>query len=99
MDEKRAKYLFHKLFEKGKEDIPLLAGHFVSQYSQEFDKPQLRLSRKAEAVLQNYDWQGSVWELKSLFGKVCLMEDEDVIKPQHVPGRLRKSQEEVIFLP
>jgi DNA-binding NtrC family response regulator len=97
--------LFHRLnmfgilippLRERKEDIPLLAGHFFSQYSNEFDKPQMRLSREAVEVLQNYDWPGNVRELKSLFAKVCLMEDTDVIRPQHLLSRLPKPQEEVI---
>ncbi len=97
--------LFHRLNTFGilvpplrerKEDIPLLANHFFSQYRNEFDRPQMRLSRDAVEVLQNYDWPGNVRELKSLFAKVCLMEDVDVIRPEHLLSRLPKPQEEVI---
>jgi DNA-binding NtrC family response regulator len=97
--------LFHRLNTFGimipplrqrKEDIPLLAGHFFSQYRNEFEKPEMRLSREAVEVLQNYDWPGNVRELKSLFAKVCLMEDVDVVRPEHLLSRLPKPQEEVI---
>ncbi len=79
-----------------KDDIPLLAGHFFSQYRNEFDKLEMKLSREAVDVLRNYDWPGNVRELKSLFAKICLLEDVDVIRPEHLLQRLPKPQEEVI---
>ncbi len=71
-----------------KEDIPLLADHFFMQYKNEFGKPWLQLSDEAVRVLINYDWPGNVRELKSIFAKVCLLEESEVITAEHIMQRL-----------
>ncbi len=81
------------------EDIPLLADHFLSQYKNEFGRQAMRLSSQAMEVLLKYDWPGNVRELKNLLGKICLLEDADVIKPEHLLARLPKPQEEAFSLP
>jgi len=78
-----------------KEDIPLLAEYFFSQYKNEFEKPSLQISWQALEVLKNYDWPGNVRELKSLFAKVCLLADSAVIRPRHLLERLPKPQKEL----
>lgn len=80
-----------------KDDIPLLAEHFFVQYKTEFGKPHMRLSDDAVRVLMDYDWPGNVRELKSLFAKVCLLEEAEVIKAEHILQRLEipSSQESV----
>lgn len=97
--------LFHRLnvfslrippLRERKEDIPLLADYFFSQYKNEFEKQTMRLSHEAVALLGNYDWPGNVRELKSLFAKICLLEDTDVVRPEHLLERLPKPQEEVL---
>ena len=100
--------LFHRLnmfslmvppLRERKEDIPLLADHFLSQYRNEFGRQKMRLSQPALEVLLRYDWPGNVRELKNLLGKICLLEDADVIKPEHLLQRLPKPQEEAFPLP
>lgn len=71
-----------------KEDIPLLAEHFFGQYKNEFGKHSMRLSEEAMDVLRNYHWPGNVRELKSLFAKICLLQDSEVIEPEHINQRL-----------
>ncbi len=71
-----------------KEDIPVLAEHFFSLCKKEFAREDMKLSEEAMEVLQQYDWPGNVRELKSLFAKVCLLEESDVILPEHIFKRL-----------
>lgn len=100
--------LFHRLnmfslrapsLRERKEDIPLLADYFMSQYKNEFGREAMRLSPPASEVLLRYDWPGNVRELKNLLGKICLLEDADVIKPEHLLDILPKPQEEALSLP
>ena len=46
-----------------REDIPLLATHFVHQYAQQFQRPVPVLSEGVLAHLQGYAWPGNVREL------------------------------------
>ena len=48
-----------------KEDIPLLADHFLRKYSHAMNKRFTNLSRAALDVLMNYEWPGNVRELEN----------------------------------
>jgi len=48
-----------------KEDIPLLAGHFLARYGQEMGKPVTGIAQEALNFLINYDWPGNVRELEN----------------------------------
>jgi two-component system response regulator PilR (NtrC family) len=48
-----------------KEDVPLLAGHFLARYSDEMGKNVTGISAQAMDFLINYDWPGNVRELEN----------------------------------
>jgi transcriptional regulator with PAS, ATPase and Fis domain len=48
-----------------KEDIPLLAGHFVEKIAHELGKPISEISEEALRVLMDYNWPGNVRELEN----------------------------------
>ncbi len=59
-----------------KEDIGLLAGHFVKLFSLQEGKPVPDLTRTALERLEKYDWPGNVRELQNIIQKyVLLIED------------------------
>ncbi len=82
-----------------KEDIPVIAEFLLSQCRNEFGRDGMMLSPDAMEVLKNYDWPGNVRELKSLFAKVCLLEETDVIGPEHIYRRLELSPEKQSAMP
>ena len=47
-----------------REDIPMLAAHFVHQYAHEHRRPMRRLSDEVLAYLQGYAWPGNVRQLE-----------------------------------
>jgi DNA-binding NtrC family response regulator len=47
-----------------REDIPLLARHFLLKYAVQFNKPMADFSEEAIQLLQFYDWPGNVRELE-----------------------------------
>jgi two-component system response regulator PilR (NtrC family) len=49
-----------------KEDIPLLAGHFLAIYSKSMGKQVTAVSEKARAKLLKHDWPGNVRELENV---------------------------------
>jgi two-component system response regulator AtoC len=53
-----------------REDIPLLAQHFIRQYSQHFGRRIEGLSPEALAVLQEYRWPGNVRELQNVIERL-----------------------------
>jgi two-component system, NtrC family, response regulator AtoC len=69
-----------------REDIPLLARHFLEHFSREFKKPPLRLSTEAERLLVQYDWPGNVRELRNVIERAMILEEEaGELRPDHLP--------------
>jgi DNA-binding NtrC family response regulator len=55
-----------------KEDIPLLATHFVELLVNELDCPEPRLTRAALETLQCYDWPGNIRELRNVIERAVI---------------------------
>ena len=47
-----------------REDIPLLAEHFLNRYAAKYNFPKIKLTPENEARLQEYDWPGNVRQLQ-----------------------------------
>ena len=70
-----------------KEDIPLLASHFLSHFGTKYNKKRIKgFSPEAEQLLINSSWPGNVRELKNLVERFVVLENTDVIRPEHLPG-------------
>ncbi|MBI5577192.1 MAG: sigma-54-dependent Fis family transcriptional regulator [Deltaproteobacteria bacterium] len=56
-----------------REDIPLLAQHFLGRFSQKFGKPSMSLMPESLETLREYDWRGNVRELENLIERCVLL--------------------------
>lgn len=56
-----------------REDIPLLAYHFLKKFAGELGKNVDRISEDALALLKNYDWPGNVRELKNVMERAVVL--------------------------
>jgi transcriptional regulator with PAS, ATPase and Fis domain len=56
-----------------REDIPLLADHFVRLYASENDKPISGLEPEAMKALLDYDWPGNVRELENAIERAVVL--------------------------
>ena len=56
-----------------KDDIPLLAKHFVELSVKELRCPKPRLTRAGVAKLQSYDWPGNVRELRNVIERAVIL--------------------------
>jgi len=56
-----------------REDIPLLAQHFVELSVKELQCPRPRLTRSGVVKLQNYDWPGNVRELRNVIDRAVIL--------------------------
>jgi DNA-binding NtrC family response regulator len=78
-----------------KEDIPLLAEHFLHRYCQETNKAIDRISREATDEMMLYEWPGNVRELENAVeravvvgkGRSILPEDLPILMPRRSPPR------------
>ena len=65
-----------------KEDIPLLASHFLARIASHLGREEIRLTPEALAALQEYDWPGNVRELEHVLHRAAVLCDEDAIGPE-----------------
>jgi DNA-binding NtrC family response regulator len=65
-----------------KEDIPLLAYRFATQYAQEIGKEILGISPQALELLQGYGWPGNVRELRHAVEQAVILTGESLL-PLH----------------
>lgn len=75
-----------------KEDLPLLARHFIDKFSRQFDKPVRGLTPRASIALSRYNWPGNVRELENAIGHACMMLLSDTIDVGELPEYLRTSE-------
>ncbi|OPY10301.1 MAG: Transcriptional regulatory protein QseF [Syntrophaceae bacterium PtaB.Bin038] len=81
-----------------KEDIPVLAEHFLAKVAQKLEKPVKTLSPGAMQKLMIYSWPGNVRELENMIECAVVMSTENVIHEDLiiVPGR---SDDRISFKP
>ena len=58
-----------------KEDIPLLAEHFLKIYCKKYQKPDLRVPEYVVRKLQKYDWPGNVREFQHALERAVILSD------------------------
>ncbi len=58
-----------------KEDIALLASHFLSQYAKKYYYPQLNLTTREKSLLADHHWPGNVRELKNVVEQAVILSD------------------------
>jgi len=71
-----------------KEDIELLANHFISTFNREFKKNIKTISSEVADILREYNWPGNVRELKNIIERAVLLDAEDSIKVEHLPAEI-----------
>jgi len=67
-----------------KEDIPLLANHFLKKYRRESGKGKMVLSDESMAALKRRDWPGNVRELENTIYRAMLLSESEMILPDHL---------------
>ena len=72
-----------------REDIPLLAEHFLKHAKERNNKPITGISTGALQLLMGYDWPGNVRELENVIERVALFEESNVIQASSLPPEIR----------
>jgi len=68
-----------------KEDIPLLANHFLQKQAELYDEPVKRLSEQALKILMDYHWPGNIRELANAIEYAHIACRSPVIEPEYLP--------------
>jgi DNA-binding NtrC family response regulator len=73
-----------------RDDIPLLASHFLRRFSEQFQKAVVRMSRSVMHALQEHTWPGNVRELENVIQRAVALADGTTIELWHLPAMLRE---------
>lgn len=69
-----------------KEDIGILAQHFIQKYCAKLNKPEMQLSRSALKSLLNYNWPGNIRELENIMERSIILSKGDIINDIPLPS-------------
>jgi two-component system response regulator PilR (NtrC family) len=72
-----------------KDDIPLLAEHFLSKYAEQMKKPVRSVAQASLPLLQSYGWPGNVRELENVIERAVALEQTPSILPDSLPPHVR----------
>ena len=68
-----------------KEDIPMLAEHFLNMFKMETGLHDLTISDKAMERMMEYDWPGNVREFRNAIERAVVMGNGKIIMPDDLP--------------
>ncbi|MBX7148625.1 sigma-54 dependent transcriptional regulator [bacterium] len=80
-----------------RDDIPLLAQHFLEYYSAKNDKIFLDFASDALEALINYDWPGNVRELENTIERVVVLNNDSQVKLKFLPKNIQKVRCSISF--
>jgi two-component system response regulator PilR (NtrC family) len=72
-----------------REDIQLLAEHFVVKYTEQMDKEITGISHEAMELLVRHDWPGNIRELENVVERAVALEPTPAILPDSLPAAIR----------
>src|SRR5438445_3024845 len=68
-----------------REDIPLLADHFLAKYAEQMGKALSGVSHTAMQLLVQHDWPGNIRELENVIERAVALESTPAILPDSLP--------------
>ncbi len=75
-----------------KEDIPLLAREFLTEFGQQYGRPRVEISDSAITQLKGYNWPGNVRELRNLVERVLILNPKAArIEAKHLPMLVQRT--------
>jgi two-component system response regulator HydG/two-component system response regulator AtoC len=82
-----------------KEDIPVLAEHFLENFSKKNRKDIRGFEQKVQEIFMNYDWPGNVRELENVVERAVILCPFDSINIECLPNKLRSVEVEDYCFP
>jgi two-component system response regulator PilR (NtrC family) len=72
-----------------REDIPLLAEHFLAKYAEQMQKPVTGITRPAMDLLMRHDWPGNIRELENVLERAVALEATPTVLLESLPPTIR----------
>jgi DNA-binding NtrC family response regulator len=76
-----------------RDDIPMLARHFLQQCCAHLPEAAREISREAEAALRDYDWPRNLRELREVIEEAAMRARGQRIGVEHLPERVHRTEE------
>jgi DNA-binding NtrC family response regulator len=73
-----------------REDLPLLASHFLHTFSAQSNKQVREITWRGQALLSRYSWAGNVGELKDVLEQACITAGGETIDLRDFPEHLQR---------
>jgi two-component system response regulator AtoC len=80
-----------------KEDIPLIAAHFLKKYSEQENKKVEGINPDALELLMAYNWPGNVRELENAIERAIVLTNGDEVTAKELPPAVRSIGEKKIY--
>lgn len=74
-----------------REDIPLLAHHFLEKYNRQLKRNVKGISSEAMSALMAYRWKGQVRELENVMERAVLLGESEFVLPADLPVSIRNT--------
>jgi DNA-binding NtrC family response regulator len=74
-----------------REDIPMLAEHFLDKFNREKDRNVREVSQEAMERLIHYSWPGNVRELENMMERLVVLKRTGTIRPEDLPEKFTGS--------
>jgi len=75
-----------------KEDIPMLANHFLDKFSKVLGMNIKKISNEAMDVIKRYHYPGNVRELENIIERTVALEPNNLILPESLPRHMQEAQ-------
>jgi DNA-binding NtrC family response regulator len=72
-----------------KDDVPLLANHYLRHFSKGSKNEVEGISKKAMELLERYSWPGNVRELQNVMERAVSLTDSKMVIPEDLPEQIR----------
>jgi DNA-binding NtrC family response regulator len=82
-----------------RDDIPALAFHFLTEFSEELARPVPRISDGAMSLLMNHPWPGNVRELQNAIHRAVILASDETIRQAHLASVLDAAPRSELEIP
>ncbi|MBI2503144.1 MAG: sigma-54-dependent Fis family transcriptional regulator [Candidatus Latescibacteria bacterium] len=75
-----------------RDDIPLLANHFLQHYARQHQKPVNAISPQAMELLLKGEWKGNIRELEHVLERAVILASGETVQPEDLPPQIRPTE-------
>ena len=86
------------LLKERRDDILLLAAHFIEKHGAAVNKSNLKLDPRAQQILLAYDFPGNVRELENAMQRAVVLCQDEIITAADLPESLRNIRPATLFM-